>query len=231
MTSLRPLLLVALALGLTACAHLPSRDGAKAGPFFTPANVKVSPDGLPANIRRVLLLPVSAEGLGLPDENLARIDAAFLTELNRAARFEVVTLSRDELVRLAGVRQLNSTAAMPPAFLDHVFNVYNDYGADAVLFVDLTAYSAYPPLLIGVRAKLASVHESDIPWAADISFSAADPAVANAARRHALSIAPQGPVDLSHTILQNPARFAGYVAEATFATLPTRAAPPAAPAK
>jgi hypothetical protein len=233
MTSLRLLLLAALALGLSGCAKLPiKRDGAKAGPFFTPANVKVSAPRLPATIRRVLLLPVSADGLAIPEENLTRLDAAFLTELTRAARFEVVTLTRDELARVTGSRQLNSTAPLPPGFIDRLFNIYNQYAADAVLFVDLTSYSPYPPLAIGVRARLAPIRETELLWAADLTFSAAEPPVANSARRHALSLAKSsGPANLSHTILQNPTRFAGYVAAATFDTLPLRFAPEPASAK
>ncbi len=233
MTSLRLLLLAALALGQSGCAQLPiKRDGAKAGPFFTPANVTSSAPRLPASIRRVLLLPVSADGLAIHEDNLNRIDAAFLTELNQAARFEVVTITRDELARVTGTRQLNSTSPLPPGFIDRLFNIYNQYAADAVLFVDLTAYSPYPPLSLGVRARLAPIRESEILWAADVNFSAADPAVANSARRHALNLAKSsGPADLSHTILQNPTRFAAYAAAATFDTLPPRFAPEPAPAK
>ena len=149
MTPLRLLLLAALALGLSGCAKLPiKRDGAKAGPFFTPVNVTAASPRLPADIRRVLLRPISADGLAIPEENLSRLDAAFLAELNRTARFEVVTLTRDELARITGSRQLNSTSPLPPAFIDRLFNIYNPYAADAVLFVDLTAWSAYPPLAI-----------------------------------------------------------------------------------
>jgi hypothetical protein len=231
MTSLRFLLLAAFTLGLFGCAQLPKRDGAKAGPFFTPTNVKSSVPTLPANIRRVLLLPISAEGIALSEESLNRLDATFLAELNRTARFEVVTLTRDELARVTGARQIGSAAPLPAGFIDRLFNIYNEYAADAVLFVDLTAYSPYPPLLLGVRAKLAPVRESEILWAADLSFSAAEPAVANSARRHALTLASATPANLSHTILQNPTRFAGYAAAATFATLPPRVAPAPASAK
>jgi hypothetical protein len=224
MTSLRLALLAALTFGLLGgCAQLPKRDGAKAGPFFTPANVHSSVPSLPANIRRVLLLPLSAPGLALTEENLARLDATLLTELTRTARFEVVALSRDQLTRLTGARQIDSTVPLPAGFIDRLFNIYNDYAADALLFVDLTAYSPYPPLTLGLRTKLAHIRDSDILWATDLNFSATDPAVANSARRHALTLAPSSTkADLSHTILQNPTRFASYAAATTFETLPPR---------
>lgn len=226
MTSLRFALLAALALGLLGCSQRPLRDPARAGPFFTPANVRTSAAELPANIRRVLLMPISAEGIPLSEEHLNRLDAVFFTELTRAARFEVVTLTREQLARVTGARQLNSTAPMPPGFIDRLFNIYNEYAADAFLFVDLTAYSPYPPLALGIRAKLAPIRESEILWAADLNFSADNPAVANSARRHASALREtSGSAALSHTILQNPTRFAGYAAAATFATLPPRLAP------
>jgi hypothetical protein len=223
MTSLRITLLAALVAGLCGCTQLPRRDGAKAGPFFTPANVSGMP-ALPPHVRRVLLLPASAQGLAITEENLNRLDATFLAELNRTARFEVVTLSRDQLARLTGARQIDSTTPLPPGFIDRLLNIYNAYAADAVLLIDLTAHSPYPPLQLGLRAKLAHIRDSDILWAADLNFSAADPAVANSARRHALALTRSSKTDLSHTILQNPTRFANYAAATTFETLPPRLA-------
>jgi hypothetical protein len=222
MPSLRLLFLAALAAGLVGCAHTPIRDGAKAGPFFEPSNV-LTASQLPANIRRVLLLPLSSDGLALTEDHLAPLDATFLTELTRTARFEIVTVSRGQLAQLTGLRQVSSTTQLPPAFLDHLLNIYNEFAADGILFVDLTTYSPYPPLTVGVRTKLAHVRDSQILWASDLLFSAADPLVANSARRHALrSSRHAGQGDLSHTILQNPTRFAEYVAATTFATLPQR---------
>jgi hypothetical protein len=221
MTSLRLLLLAALAFGWTACtSHRPIRDGARAGPFFEPTNI-TSSDALPAHVRRVLLLPLAADGATISEENLDRLGGVILTELNRTGRFETVTLSRDHLARLTGTRQLPSTAQMPSGFLDRLFNIYNEYAADAILLVDITSYTPYPPLTLGIRAKLAHIRDSDILWAADLLFSAADPSVANSARRYALTLGTSPHLD--HSILQNPTRFAGYAASATFQTLPPRA--------
>lgn len=226
MTSLRSVFLTALALVAGGCAQVPLRDGAKAGPFFTPTNIKTSAAHLPANVRRVLLMPIAAPGVAISEETLNALDAVFLAELNATARFEVVRLSRDRLAQITGVRHIDSTSPLPPGFIDHLLNIYNEYAADSILLVDLTTYSPYTPLSLGLRAKLAHIRDSEILWAADLVFNTANPAVANSARRHALKVAgPSGPADLSHTILQNPTRFAGYAAAATFATLPTRVVP------
>jgi len=221
MTTLRITALALFALALTGCSVLPQREGAVAGPFYTPANVKAVAK-IPDGIRRVVVLPV-AGGPMLTEETLLKLDSVCQSELTRTGRFEVVPLSRDKLAEITGSRQISSVDKLPVVLIDKLFNIYNSYGADAVLFIDVTTYSAYPPLKLGLRTKLARVTDGEIIWAADNVFAAAEIAVANSARHHALTLgSDHGQVDLSHTILQNPQRFAGYVAAATFLTLPPR---------
>jgi len=221
MTTPRITALTLLSLALAGCSILPKIDGTLNGPFYTPSNVKAVAK-IPADIRRVIILPVSG-GPALTEQTLLKLDAVCLSELTRTARFEVVPLSRDDLAKITGTRQISSVEKLPAVLVDKLFNIYNTYGADAVLFVDVTAYSAYPPLLIGLRTKLAKVTDGEIIWATDNVFAAAEPPVANSARRHAEGLGTdRGSTDLSHTILQNPQRFAGYAAAATFLTLPTR---------
>lgn len=206
---------------LAGCSALPKRDGALVGPYFTPANVKTLAK-MPAEIRRVVVLPVSG-GPTLTEETLLSLDSVCQSELNRTGRFEVVPLTRDALAAISGVRQINSVEHLPVALLDKLLNIYNSYGADAILFIDVTTYSPYPPLKLGLRTKLARVSDGEIIWATDNVFNAAEIPVANSARHHAESLGTdRGRTDLSHTILQNPQRFAGYVASATFLTLPPR---------
>jgi len=222
MLTLRITAFTLLAFAIAGCSSvLPKPDGAVAGPFYTPVNVKGIAK-IPADVRRVIVLPV-AGGPALTEDTLLKLDAICQGELNRTARFEVVPLSRNALAEITGVRQISSVDKLPAVLIDKLFNIYNSYGADAVLFVDVTTYTAYPPLVLGLRTKLARVTDGEIIWAADNVFAAAEPAVANSARHHALALgSDRGQVNLSHTILQNPQRFAGYVAAATFLTLPPR---------
>lgn len=211
-------LLIVVALALAGCSEFPKSDPAKSGPFFAPSNVTTL-GKLPAELRRVAILPVSGNRQ-IADVSLDHVDQAIGTELTRTGRFETVVVSRDQLQQLAGVRSLNSTDALPVDFLQKLAKAT---GADGVLLSDVTHYSPYPPLLFGFRVKLARLPDGEILWAADNVFNAADPSVANAARRYNLSLgADRGPGDLSHTVLQNPSRFAAYVASATFQTLPPR---------
>jgi hypothetical protein len=206
-------------LPLLAGCRTPSEfDSARNGPFFTPTNFQAAAR-LPVEIRRVIVLPVADDGR-LPEDTLDVLDTVLQTALGRAQRFELVPLSRPACARLAGARAIRSVDALPHDFLARLIA---DYAADAVLFVDVTSYSPYPPLALGLRAKLVRTDNSTILWAFDTIFSATDTSVVNAARRHWLDTAPAGtPADFSVTALQSPQRFAAYATSAAFATLPPR---------
>jgi len=206
-------------LPLLAGCRTPSEfDSARTGPFFLPTNFQAAAR-IPEEIRRVVVLPVADDGR-LPEDTLDNLDTTLQTALGHAQRFELVPLSRPACARLAGARAIRSVDALPHDFLTRLIA---DYAADAVLFVDVTSYSPYPPLALGLRAKLVRTDNHGILWAFDTIFSATDQAVANAARRHWLDTAPPGtPADFSTTALQSPQRFAAYAATAAFATLPPR---------
>lgn len=210
--------ILATILGLTGCSGRPL---SKNPPVFTPENVH-RVERLPGDIRRVLVMPVYG-GPALTEGSLTSVETACISELNRTGRFEVVPLSRDVLASLTGQRQFASVERLPRAALEKLVNLDNRYGADAILFIDVTTYSPYPPLQLGLRAKLARVSDNEILWAADNVFAASNPTVANAALKHAKALgSDRGKTDLSHTVLQSPSRFAGYAAAATFETLPAR---------
>lgn len=205
---------------LAGCTTSPAgyTDPARTGPFYAPKNFAGDP-ALPATIRRVVLLPVHAGALASP-EQAGSLDQSLLTALQRQARFEVVAFTREDSRRLFGQPAFDSSGALPAGYLSRIAE---RHGADAVLFVDLTAYDAYRPLVVGFRAKLATAREVRLVWTFDEIISAANPAVANSARRHYLAADRSGqPVDLSQTALQNPARFAGFAADVMFGTLPPR---------
>jgi hypothetical protein len=197
-------------------------DPARIGPFFTPVNYVGEPT-LPSALRRVVLLPVCGGDVA-PYETAATLAPAFAAALQRENRFEVVALSRDECRRRFGVEELSSTAALPR---DLLAALKREFAADAVLFIDLTVFRGYRPLALGLRAKLAAIHDSRLIWTFDTVFSADVPAVANSARHHFLSSDARGvPGDLSPAVLQSPSRFAEYAAAAMFVTLPPVYSPP-----
>jgi hypothetical protein len=210
--------LALVALASTGCMAPPITDSARAGPFFKPKNF-TGDAMLPATFRRVVLLPVAGVGAGLLEpETALTFDTVLLTELQKKNRFEVVALSRAECLRRFGRDSFDSTSTLPHDFL---VALQQQFAADGVLFVDVTSFRPYHPLLVGLRAKCVTIDWSHQVWSFDTVFSAADPTVANAARNYFLDSDRAGvPADMSYSVLQTPARFMGYVAFATFETLP-----------
>jgi hypothetical protein len=209
-----------LALG-AGCMQPGPYDPARVGPFYSPTNFAAEPTL--GGLRRVVVLPV-AGGTLAPSEAMAALDPVFVAALQQENRFEVVTLSREDCLRRFHAEALSSAGALPHDLLP---TLRRDFAADAVLFIDLTAYSAYRPLAIGLRAKLATLDGTRILWTFDNVFSAADPAVANAARQHFIGADRAGiPADFTPSVLQSPGRFASYAATAMFATLPPVVLPP-----
>ncbi len=209
---------------LAGCATPALNDPARVGPFHGPVNYIGEPSL--GGLRRVVLLPVCGGTLA-PQETVAAFDPVFAAALQRQNRFEIVVLAREDCLRKFRAPEFSSVAALPRDFLT---TLKRDFAADAVLFVDLTAFRAYRPLAIGLRAKLATLDGTRLVWTFDDVFSADNPAVANAARRHSLT-GDRGdvPADLSPAVLQSPARFADYAATAMFTTLPPVILPAAIP--
>ena len=214
-------MLLPLLLALAGCAGLSAvaLDPARNGPLFTPEN-HAGVARLPADVRRVVLLPLAAAD-GVEAETADSLDAIFVAALERTNRFEVVALSRAECDRVLGARQFVSTGALPNNFMEQI---RDHYAADGVMFVDVTVARTMRPLAVGVRAKLATTaKEVQLIWTFDNVFSAGEPAVLNSARRYFIANDDSGlPMDRSEIVLQSPSRYAAYVAQATFATLPPR---------
>lgn len=204
------------AFGGAACSSPGPTDPARLGPFFHPRNFTGAPR-LPANLRRVVLLPVHGGDL-IPRETAESLDPILLTALQNQQRFEVVVLSREECEKSFGSPDLSSAAALPRDFLA---TMAQKFDAQAVMFVDLTTYTPYRPLAIGIRAKLADVATKNLIWSFDETFNTNNPAVANSLR-HFYVHNDRGdvPFDMSTDALQSPGRFAAYAADAAFHTLP-----------
>jgi hypothetical protein len=208
----------AFALGGCSTVQHAVSDPSKSGPFFKPKNFLGEPS-MPSAVRRVVLMPVHGGAFAAADTSES-LDPVFATALEKQMRFEVVTMSREECEKSFGTADLSSAASLPHDFLKVVGD---KYGAQAVVFVDITAYKAYRPLSIGVRAKLADVTSRRLIWSFDELFSMTDPAIVNSVR-HYYKADEYGsaPFDLSTDSLDSPGSFAAYVADAVFKTLPAR---------
>ena len=212
-----------LALGLLAgCMNPPANDASRIGPFFTPTNHLGDPVQ-PAGLRRVVLMPLAGEAVA-PAASLGNLDPVVSAALLRQNRFEVIALSREACLHLFGAEEFSSVEALPANFMAVL---RREYTADGVLLVDVTAFQGFRPLMIGLRAKLATLQDVRLVWSFDTLFSAADATVANSARRHALDGSRSDvPADFTPAALQSPSQFMAYAADAMFATLPPLSAPP-----
>lgn len=187
-------------------------------PRHTPVN-HLGEVRLPPGLRRVALLPAWSGGLIVPEAR-AELDRTFSDALQRSMRFEVVPVPREWCRRHFGLEDFSGSAALPHDLLSRIAT---EFGADGVLFIDVTSYRDFRPLSLGVRAKLATVQEPRLIWSFDEQLTAADPGVANSALADARARRSSDlPVDLSAGALQSPSRFAGYVAASVFETLPPR---------
>lgn len=217
---LHPALAVLVLAALGGC-HTPSRIlGTLAEETEKPyAAVNYRGDArLPADLHRVAVLPVHG-GTEAGAESAGAIDRVLVAALQQQQRFEVVVVSREECRRLFGAADFSSVAALPHGFLDRLAE---RYGADAVLFTDLTIYRPYQPLALGFRAKLAGTRDVRMIWAFDEVFSAEDPRLRRSLRLYQRAAAPTALVDPLPALLQSPARFGAVAADLMFRTLPPR---------
>jgi hypothetical protein len=211
-------LVLAAGLLVAGCEQPTVVDPARRGPFYAPHNF-VGDERMPDAIHRVLLLPVHGSEFA-PAEEVEALDPVFATALEKQMRFEVVTLSRAECQASFGTPDISSAAALPHDFLQ---DLGRKYAADAVMFVDLTAYQPYRPIVLGVRAKLATIGDHRLVWSFDEVFFASNPAVDNAVRRFFIdSGGGPMPIDMTAAALQSPTKFAAYASDAAFKTLPPR---------
>jgi hypothetical protein len=186
-------------------------------PYRTPPPLTSYHDtqqGIP--IRRVAMLPLCYER-----ENgtaAAEIDTSFHAELTKTTLFEVVWINRAQLETMVGRRQISSVEKIPVELLSALAA---QYGADAVLFTDVTHYFPYQPISLGVRCKLVDIRTGEIRWAFDHLFDSGKPAIALDAR-HFYMANNQTNLPIGNdgnSVLQSPLRFASYAAWESYRSL------------
>lgn len=208
-----------LPIFLGAGCALPDPDDLVLGSGFRPANVHVETRRLNPHLRRVAVLPLTSEVGGTPARDAREsLETAFRSELKRTQRFETAWVSGDDLEALTGRRAWADDDTLPADFLKRL---QEKFRCDAVLFVRLTRYEAYPPLAVGWQFKLVGCPTPQVLWAFDEVFDAREAAVVNSARRYQQSDRVPGkrPAD-SRIVLTSPRLFAAYTLHDALATLP-----------
>jgi hypothetical protein len=167
-------------------------------------------------MRRVAMLPIYHARL--PGEVLKDVDSALVSELSKKAIFEVVPVSRAELEGLINLREVSSVDTIPgdlfPKLREH-------YGVEGVMFTDLTHYSPYRPVSIGVRSKLVDIESGKIHWASDVMLDSGNANVALAARDYQKVMCRDNfPVQSDGgTVLMSPRLFVRFAAHSNYASL------------
>lgn len=214
---------LALLPGLAGCASRPFFGSTALVSSYEPSNYYVEENVLPADLRRVAMLPlVVGEGAATSEMEFGRetLETVLAGELFRRRRFETVLVSPERLRRITGVSGWASGERFSEDFFD---KLREELGVQAVLLPELTRYRAFEPLMVGWRLKLVDAAEPRVLWAIDEVFDARDPMVAAAARRHAQANPDTaGALSDDRAVLQSPRRFGRYTASAVVATLPGR---------
>lgn len=177
-----------------------------------------SENHLPEHVRRVVLMPIYSQDLDA--KTLQSLDQTFRAELQRAGRFEVINCFRDQLHDQYGISQLSSSQPYPEDIFDFMHFHFN---ADAILFIDLTQYQAYRPIMLGIRGRLIELNTGRTVWAADDVFDSGSPHVQVAARAFEDSYERIGyPLNEGSSILRSPLRYSKYVAFELFQQIPDK---------
>jgi hypothetical protein len=116
-------------------------------------------------LTRVAVLPLSGDVQ--PPDALRELDKTFHAEFNKPQVFEGVQVQRPEMVGIIHQNQISSTEPIPQELL---LALQQKYGAEAVLFTDITYYRPYRPISISVRTKLVSLKTNEVLWAMDANF-------------------------------------------------------------
>lgn len=215
---LLPLLVV---VGLMCGCKTPNLSDPVLGAGYQPENIYRSFNQLPVSIRRVAVLPATCDA-AQSDVQSGRdvLESVIVEELGKTKKFEIVTVSPEQLRAWTGRANWRAEETLPPHLLKLL---RTELGCDAVLFSRLTQYRAYPPLAVGFSLKLVEIANAEFFWAADEIFDASEPSVVNSARRYQLTREqlPSALAD-SRSILNSPSGFGRYAANSVFQTLPQR---------
>ncbi len=121
-----------------------------------------------SSVRRIMVLPF-AESPGV-EADLVKIREAFVGELSKLQRFEIVPVparaQEDSLINRSLMRGRVSTAAL--------VSLSERYSLDGVILGTVTGYRAYMPPHLGMRLQLISIHSGATVWAAEGHYDASD---------------------------------------------------------
>lgn len=190
------------------------------GPGFEPKNIFLAAPVLPDDVKRVAVLPLTADKQrpALRD-GCEILDPVMASELIKTRRFEVTRINSENARLATGRLEWTGEEALPEEFFQRLREFS---GCDAVLFCQLTTFRAYAPLAVGFRMKLVDARSRQILWAADEIFDDGETAVRNGARRYQFEQLQNAHTDGDWVIENSPRYFGQYAIATLLNTLPSR---------
>jgi len=121
-----------------------------------------------ANVRRIMVLPFAQESGVQADCTLVR--DAFVAELQKLRRFEVVPLPADASEN----DELHASLVRGRLSTDAMVRLCNRYALDGLFLGSVTAWRPYTLPHLGMRTQLISVHSGAPIWAVDAIYDSGD---------------------------------------------------------
>lgn len=153
-------ILAAALLAFGACAGQPHTPKVINSYLAEPADL--------ASVRRIMVLPFGQESGVQAD--CTKVRDAFVAELQKLRRFEVVPLPADARED----DELNASMTRGRLSTDAVVRLCNRYALDGVFVGSVTAWRPYTPPHLGMRTQLISVHSGAPIWAVDAIYDSSD---------------------------------------------------------
>ena len=160
----------------------------------------------PPGFVRVAALPIHTSAP--TGDTLDALDEIFHSELSKLLPLEVVIVSRADLIAALGESQFASTDIIPQKLVQ------------GVVFTDMPVYRPYRPIDIGVRSKLVQLPDMQILWSANGILDSGEPGIAASAVQFAERDLHGPGMGNAQLILQSPRRYAAFVANGLYGTLP-----------
>ena len=160
-----------------------------------------------ANVRRIMVLPFTPEAAVQVD--CEQVRDAFLTELQKLRRFEVVPLPSSAQENA----MLQESMRRGRLSTDALVRLCERYSLDGVLVGTVTSWRPYTPAHLGMRTQMISIHSGATVWAVDAIYDANDRTTISDLREYAgASQHDNGSLHGWELNLLSPARFTNYVA-------------------
>ncbi len=160
-----------------------------------------------ANVRRIMVLPFGHEAGIAADCNVVR--DAFVAELQKLRRFEVVPLPSDARED----DEINESMARGRLSTEAMVRLCNRYMLDGVFMGAVTSWRAYTPPHLGLRTQLVSVHSGAPVWAVDAIYDTADRTTISDLRHYTKSTQhDDGNLHGYELTMLAPGQFTNYVA-------------------